>query len=273
MKGEKGLQIKLQRAFRDRMPCKTDEKGYVRYPADNLVEGVYLEQFEADLREGAGEELRMKFCACHSSAALAVNCFAWFKHPDRLPYLTLLGSQGANDLRFESRLPIFRGGTPPNIDVWIERDGEIIAIESKLTEYLLEKQAKFSKAYDRLTPPGQSELCWWTVYQQAKKGKPQHLDIAQLVKHYLGLWTYKQKMKPPKPVHFLYIFWEPQDWEKIEVCRQHRQECAELAQATEESHIPFQWLTYRDLWQQWLKVPALAQHAKDLIARYDVSVT
>jgi len=273
MSGEKKLQSDLQRALRGRMTCQTDKKGYVRVPTDNLVDGVSLEQFEADLREGAGEELHMKFCACHSSTALAVNCFAWFKRPGRLPYLTLSGSQGANDLRFERRLPIFRGGTPPNIDVWIKRDGEIIAIESKLTEYFQKKQAKFSKAYDRLATPAQSELCWWSVYEQAKKGIPRHLDIAQLVKHYFGLWNYKQKLKTPKVIRFLYIFWEPQDWEKVNVCRQHRQECAELAQATEESHIPFNWLTYPELWQQWLKIPVLAGHAKDLVARYDARIT
>ena len=47
----------------------------------------------------------MKFCAVHSSCALAVNCFAPFKvDPSRL---RLLGKQGASNVEFEKKLPIF----------------------------------------------------------------------------------------------------------------------------------------------------------------------
>ncbi len=57
----------------------TVDKGYARWPQDNLIPGIKLAMFEEDLRRGDGNELRMKFCAVHSSAALAVNCFALFK--------------------------------------------------------------------------------------------------------------------------------------------------------------------------------------------------
>jgi hypothetical protein len=60
-----------------------DRQGYVDWPQGNLIPGVRLDQFEADLRRGDGNELRMKFCALHSSAALAVNCFAPFKRSTR----------------------------------------------------------------------------------------------------------------------------------------------------------------------------------------------
>lgn len=70
---------RAQRALRQQFAGASDTKGYVRSPVDNLVPGVRLEQFEDDLRKGAGDELRMKFCALHSSAALAVNTFAPFK--------------------------------------------------------------------------------------------------------------------------------------------------------------------------------------------------
>ena len=185
--------MRLQSALRERMPRETDRKGYVRLPEENLVDGVCMAQFEEDLREGDGDELRMKFCAAHSSTALAVNCFAWFKSPERRQSLSLLNRTGAKDLHFEYKLPIFKGGTPPNMDVWIERGDEVLAIESKLTEYFVKKPAKFSTAYDRLKAPVHSESCWWGVYEQAKKWPPAHLDIAQLVKHYFGLWTYRRK--------------------------------------------------------------------------------
>jgi hypothetical protein len=176
---------------------KVDIKGYIDHSEHNLLQPEWMELIIKDYEEGGGKELELKFRAVHSSAALAANHFAHFKHIERLPTLSLLGRNGARDLRFERKLPIFRGGTPPNLDVWIDRSDEVIAIESKLTEYFVEKQAKFSKACDRLAPPDHSEFCWWTVYEQAKEGKAQHLDIAQLIKHYFGLWKCKKKMNPP----------------------------------------------------------------------------
>ena len=56
-----------------------DAKGYVREPSQNLIEGVRLVEFEADLKQGDGNELVGKFRAAHSSSALAVNVFAPFK--------------------------------------------------------------------------------------------------------------------------------------------------------------------------------------------------
>jgi hypothetical protein len=56
-----------------------DEKGYVSEASQNLIEGVHLDDFEADLRQGDGNELEGKFRAAHSSSALAVNTFAPFK--------------------------------------------------------------------------------------------------------------------------------------------------------------------------------------------------
>jgi hypothetical protein len=257
----------LQRTFNS-----VDDRGYVKRPAGNLVPGVRLEQFEGDLREGDGNELDGKFCAAHSSSALAVNCLAWFNEPDRFALLPLLDSQGAESVRFERKFPIFRGGTPPNLDVVIDRASELIAIESKLTEHLVKKQPKFTAAYERLAPPALAESCWWEVYQKAKTGASGYLDVAQLLKHYFGLRKHQQGLKAPKPIRFLYLFWEPLNWADIEVCRQHRKECLALAEATAASEIPFRWKAYPDLWQQWTESPAVSQHAKDLQARYGVEL-
>ena len=111
----------------------TDNKGYTRSPQQNLLPGIDLATVEGDLRGGHGDELRMKFCAVHSSCALAVNCFAPFKvDPGRL---RLLGKQGSN-VEFEKKLPIFDRRRCPNLDVWVERENDVVAVESKLLEYL-----------------------------------------------------------------------------------------------------------------------------------------
>ena len=199
MRGDRARQTAAQRALRQQFTGVADARGYVAAPADNLLDGVSLAQFEEDLRSGDGSELDGKFCAVHSSSALAVNTFAWFKTVDRLPLLALCGIKGANTLSFERRFPIFRGGRAPNLDVWIETDTVDLAIESKLTEYLVPKRPAFSPAYDRLAPPGLAEPCWWQVYEQAKTAAPGYLDIAQLVKHYFGLRKHRRPQDKQSP--------------------------------------------------------------------------
>jgi hypothetical protein len=245
----------------------TDNKGYTKSPQENLLPGIDLATVEDDLRSGDGDELRMKFCAVHSSCALAVNCFARFKvQPSRF---SLLGKQGATKVDFEHKLNIFHGGRSPNLDVWIEFGDDVVAVESKLLEYLTPKNPEFSPAYDRLAPP-KSDPCWWRVYEEAKKGAEQHLDRAQLVKHYFGLNKFrKDHPEGPEPTLF-YIFWEPLNWQDVDECRQHREEVTTFAEAVLSSPIKFCWLTYNDLWEEWDAISDLASHAHDLKARYQV---
>jgi len=191
----------------------TDKKGYTKSPQKNLLPGIDLATVEDDLRSGDGDELRMKFRAVHSSSALAVNCFAPFKlQPGGL---VLLGKQGATKVDFEHKLTIFHGGRPANLDVWIEFGDDVIAVESKLLEYLIPKKPEFSPAYDKLAPP-KSDPYWWRVYEEAKKGTEQHLDRAQLIKHYFGLNKFREDRPDcPEPTLF-YIFWEPLNWHYVE---------------------------------------------------------
>ena len=247
---------------------RTDLKGYVRVPEENLVAGVLMEHFESDLRRGAGDELRTKFCAVHSSAALAVNSFAPFKA--RPCDLVLLGRIGFDRLEFEKPLITGLEGIPPNLDVWLEREKEVIAIESKLLEYFKPKEAKFKDKYQRTVLPW-AEDCWWNVLEEAKTAGKRHLDVAQLVKHYFGISNNLREQDVGSGT-LLYIFWEPMNWMEIEVCRQHRAEVEELDKRVANSRVKFRWMTYPQLWDAWSTVPLLAPHAANLKARYGVSM-
>ena len=174
-------------------------------------------------------------------------------------------------VEFEKPLKIFRGGTPANLDVWIELDDGAIAIESKLLEYLQPKKPQFSPAYDRLSPPV-SESSWWTVFREAKKGTAQHLDRAQLLKHYFALCRLQRSKEPPPSLTLLYLFWEPLNWPDVAECRQHRKEVEEFADNVADASIPFKWMTYSQLWNQWNEVPALKEHATRLKGRYEVAI-
>src|SRR3954452_13243492 len=139
--------LALARALKTQKPAiSIDDRGYVAKIKDNLLPGITMASFEADLVAGAGSELRTKFLAAHSSAALAVNCFAWFR-----------GNQVALDVGENRELSLlgfeqtFATGLtraePPHLDVLANGACGLVAIESKCTEYLAPKRPRFSERY------------------------------------------------------------------------------------------------------------------------------
>lgn len=270
MPSENQIQVQAKRALKEPISKAADKMGYVRTPEENLLTGVKMNQFEDDLLAGDGNELRMKFCAAHSSAALAINCFAWFKDSDRMPMLSLCGLNSPTQMIFERQFRIFKGGRAPNLDVWIGNNTLEIAIESKLTEYLKRKQPKFSEAYDTLQEL--AEPCWWAVYSDAKHAGPGFLDIAQLVKHYFGLRTYQLNSEKNFKLIFLYLYWEPGNWRDIPPCIKHREEIEQLKSKVSTSSIKFQAMTYSELLEEWASIPGLAKHVANLRARYEIRI-
>jgi len=269
MIGGAGNRAKVKTALIRSFVGATDHKGYVDRPQSNLVSGVRLEQFERDLRQGDGNEMRMKFCAVHSSAALAVNCFAPFK--DRPRDLFLLGKQGVVGIQFEKQMPIIPGRRPSNLDVWIDRGSSAVAVESKLLEYFEQKKPEFAEAYKSMAPPV-SEPCWWSVCLESWNGAAGQLDIAQLVKHYFGLRRLQLATTQPPDLVLLYLFWEPMNWQDIAECKQHRTEVNELAQKVAKSSISFRSMSYTELWRDWTAISPLAEHASNLKARYEICI-
>ena len=131
------------------------------------------------LKEGSGNELYKKFCAAHSSSALVVNTFArWKKDPTSL---NIFGNTNFNTITFEGKCSTGLGGTPPNLDILLTNDDNIIGIESKFTEYLKPKKPHFSSSYQREKLP-QAEDEWWSLLEKVRDGSPQYLDAAQLIK-------------------------------------------------------------------------------------------
>jgi hypothetical protein len=258
-----------QNAIRLKFKGLIDSRGYVPTPQDNLLSNVKMSQFEEDLKQGDGDELRMKFCAAHSSSALAINCFAHFK--DHLGDLQILGQGNTTFLGFEKRLVIFPNRRPANLDVWIEGPERIVAVESKFLEYLTPKRPEFAPIYDNLKPPF-SESCWWEVYKQSKAGTKAFLDSAQLLKHYFGLRRMLEITVDKRKVTLLYLFWEPLNWEQFEAFATHRSEVVKFAHQTESSDISFKWLSYPQLWEKWSKDEDIQVHATNLRERYELSL-
>jgi hypothetical protein len=118
-------------------------QGYLPTIESNLIPRVHPNQFLGDMKNGAGQELKWKFLAAHSSSALAVNNFTPFKdHPD---HLMLLDQKNFGPPTFEKKLPTGLGGTPPTLDVWLQSGIEGWAIESKFLEFAFVNSEKWIK--------------------------------------------------------------------------------------------------------------------------------
>jgi hypothetical protein len=159
---------------------------------------------------------------------------------------------------------------PANLDVFLESDSATLAIESKFTEHLTPKRARFSNSYQKESLPHVEDQ-WWEALARSRAAKPQHLDVAQLIKHYLGL-RYEGLPGSSKSVTLLYLFWEPSNAADFEAFAIHRREIAAFEQQVLGSSVRFMAMSYPDLWAEWSGEPSLVTHLANLRHRYGVSI-
>ncbi len=246
-----------------------DGDGYVAQPEENLIPGLSLSDFADDLRGGAGQELAGKFRAVHSSAALAINCFAPLRasaHRFDIGECRDLQVDG-----FERRFPIgLARAQAPHMDVVVTGAGGMVAIKSRCLEYLTPKRATFSPRYrteivdERCTGPWFAEMV-----RLASGSGPGYvmLDAAQLIIHAFGL-----ARAAALPTTLLYLFWEPMDAGLSPLFAQHRAEIDEFAARVKGSPLRFAAMSYPELWAAWDDTgdPFLRAHVAALRARYEV---
>jgi len=147
----------------------------------------------------------------------------------------------------EHQCPTGLRGKAPNLDLIAYRDGGVVAVESKCTEYLNPTRAGFSAAYDRLAPAMDDH--WRTLFDQLKAEPVAYscVDAAQLVKHYLGL----RHTFPGQAVTLLYLFWEPTNAPEFPVFAQHRAELVAVQRVLDGADIPLVVSSYAGLWREW----------------------
>ena len=192
-----------QRTWADNSDVVYDHRSYVDSIEDNLFQNISIHAKDA-FEEGGGSELEgtpskpAKIKALHSSAALVLNVFDyWVDRNDRMPLKNALGLQASiQSVEFEQKFPTGLRGKPPHLDVVItDSNDNKLALESKFTEWLEKKKPSISNSY--FCPP------IWTkhglpacqkladsIHEDLQCGRRlafEFLDVAQLLKHALGL--------------------------------------------------------------------------------------
>lgn len=255
----------------------SDYPHYLRKNIMNLLDASWLSCLD-DMAQGDGKELEWdndtppKFCAINSSSALAVNAFAPFRLQPALFQLETYSN--FTTAQFEKKMPTGLKGIPPNLDFYLESDVSVIGVESKFTEILSSKQAKFKESYTKRIDTIADES-WRNLFYLLKK-EPElfsYLDAAQLVKHYLGLINNYGKTKTN--IVLLYVYWAPDNAMEIPEYRTHQDEINYFSDAIKTSHVKFISCTYKNLWRSWyqdINHSNINAHVSKLKQRYEFSI-
>jgi len=191
--------------------------------------------------------------AVHSSSALGVNVFQYWKSIAAIPVIAAAcglcrrGSQVSCDIRFEEKYPINDSfGYHPNIDVVIHNTPS-----ARVQRFAIE--CKFSEAYGARKHSGlkpkylKCKDIWTDIpnLQDFAEGispddnKFMHLHPAQLVKHVLGL----KRAFGLGGFRLLYLWYDVLG----EQGQRHRDEVEEFAKTAKLDGIKFHAKTYQEL--------------------------
>ena len=230
-------------------------KAYTQKLDDNLFEPL-MPEVKSDFEKADGGELSGNPCkmqAVHSSSALGVNIFQYWKKINQVPAIAAAcrfcntGNTSSRDINFEVKYSI-SGKFPrsPNIDVVINNSSKsrfkIFAIECKFSE------AYYSRRHSGVSPKYIGLDKVWNnmpnLLKLAKEISPNdnkftRLHPAQLIKHILGL---KEKFGKNK-FRLLYLWYDTIGPESAK----HHKEINEFTKITKEDGIHFHAMSYQDL--------------------------
>ena len=230
-------------------------KAYTQKLNDNLFKPLMTEVrnnfTQADGRELTGNPCKMQ--AVHSSSALSVNIFQYWKKIKQVPAIaTACGFDSTDDtssqgISFEIKFPISeKFQRSPNIDVVIDNSSEsrfkVFAIECKFSEaYSSGRHSGISPKYIELDTvwDDMPNLLEFAKIISPDDKKYFYLHPAQLVKHILGL---KEKFGKNK-FRLLYLWYDTIGPESAK----HYKEIEEFTKITKADGVYFHAMSYQDL--------------------------
>lgn len=246
--------LEMQRDWAKRAGKTTDERGYLPNTAENLFQPLSALASTAFV-EGNGAETRdtpqrsAKMRALHSSAALVVNVFDHWTTRNADALLRAMGLETKPvSIHFEAQFPTGLEGIPPNLDIaFLFSGGFVVGVESKFSEWItpkspgkeLFKPKYFSTPAGLWASRGLPACQQLATELQARTVKFRHLDVAQLLKHALGLAN-----QHPGRFELYYIFFDCPGPESLI----HHAELKEFARRI-CGDFQFRWGSYQGLFQ------------------------
>jgi len=259
---------------------KPNSKGYLSIAEDNLVTNFSnWTEIKKEFEAGQGGELNpnnngeIKFAAIHSSSALCVNNFAEFKL--KLANFSFYNYSNFISACFEKKLTT--GISTPNLDFYLETSNEIIGFESKFTEILKKKKPNLNNNLDKYRQ--REELNYLPkeftnlIEEYALNNNEMHLDVAQLLKHSIGLInrsrgniSHEKNPRTMKPV-LVYIYWRPKNFFDFSIYDDHKKEI-EAFEGKIKKFLDFIPISYPEFWQMYDADKIFANHINKVKNRY-----
>lgn len=228
-----------------------DDDGYTPSLNDNFFSPLSPET-KKEFKSGKGDELgengiRGKMQALHSSSALVVNVFEYWRSRNVDDIARACGApSGMTEMQFEKTNPTPLGGIPPHLDVEFHgAEGmKPVAIESKFTELyhrktrriIKERYLNYKGLWSQL--PGCERLVRRIHDEEMGETSFSYLDAPQLLKHILGLAT----KFGPRGFELVYLWYELPSSE-VET---HRQEIKDFKEQVGDD-VYFRDMTYQEL--------------------------
>ncbi|WP_195534290.1 MULTISPECIES: PGN_0703 family putative restriction endonuclease [Bacteroides] len=224
------------------------DKGYVENLGENIFDGLDIEVRKRFIR-ASGYELKSKMMALHSSSALVVNIFQYYKRKlmkgeDITSILKAcnINSTAINYIDFEVKFPISGTKATPNLDVVMgAANGMVYGFESKFVE-------TYKKYQFTMNPYLQSRYksVWINLDNIYKALKCEYFDCycylnyPQLLKHILGL---KSELKDIHKFQLIYLWYDL----GCERSFKHREEIQSFAELLSKDGIVFKSVTYQEI--------------------------
>ena len=97
------------------------------------------------------------------------------------------------------------------------------------------------------------------------------MDMAQLIKHYLGLRH--RYYNSGKKIRLVYLYWRPVNSEKFEEYQRLKEDLHNFQSAIQNAQgVEFMALDYLELWESWEKQNTMGEHAGLLKKRYRLEI-
>jgi len=240
---------KQQQQWAQECGIEFDNDGYTLNLSDNLYKPL-ISDAEVEFGLGKGGELgnstkRGKMQALHSSSALVVNVFQYWREIDRVDVIAK--ALGIHDelttMKFEQTYPTCLRGIPPHLDVQLSNGDLRVAIESKFTEiYHRHTRRELKDTYIQIPGlwaglPKCESLANLIHDENGRKTSFSYLDAPQLLKHILGL-----KSQPDaKPFKLIYLWYECPSKE----AEKHREKFSDYL----GDEVSFSNMTYQELFK------------------------
>ena len=255
----------------------TGWKGYTKLLEDNLFQG-FSTQARKEFTLADGGELKGEPCkmqALHSSSALGVNIFEYWRRSNNLHVLAKslkIPVSGIQSLTFEEKMPHAASSNTthfpksPNLDVVLRYKGNnthIIGIECKFSE-------AYGRGHSGIRPSYLEHGILWSELPNLKSLAQEispndslfdHLHPAQLIKHILALKHACSKYATPSKKFWLcYVYYDVPTKEGAK----HREEIQRFWQIAHSDGIRFHPISYQNLIAKLFHNNVRDQHASYL---------